>query len=364
MKVAIIGAGIMGASIAFTLAKHGVEVHIFDKNVEVNDVTLYSLAWINAFNTKSLDEFLFYNLGLHRWPWFNKEIGGGCDLTWGGALSLPYSNATNKNLQTQFQKQLKWGYAMEALDRRSILQLEPNLELNENINFGIYCRDEGYVNAGKVTRKLLQLAQQTGAKLYRAHTVSQLMRKNGTIYAIRINEQAYRFDYVILAAGTAAATLAATAEITLTQQAIPYFIIETAPQLQRFRKISTLHILSDHDHQTNLRLRQNPIGSYWIVASENHRGFTDPKDYANVILQQVSELLPSAKNLQHTYRTVTVPALADNKSIFGFAPQVNNLYIALSPRAVVIASQIGDWIKEEILNHTPIHWLEQFRLKV
>ena len=42
-KVAVIGAGIVGASVAFHLSQHGVEVSVFDKNMPGSGASDHSL---------------------------------------------------------------------------------------------------------------------------------------------------------------------------------------------------------------------------------------------------------------------------------------------------------------------------------
>ena len=65
LNVTVVGAGIVGAAIAYSLAKRGVAVTVVDKGRPGGGATSHSFAWINAtakhpvayhnFNRRSLD---------------------------------------------------------------------------------------------------------------------------------------------------------------------------------------------------------------------------------------------------------------------------------------------------------------------
>ena len=49
-KIAVIGAGIVGAAVSFYLSKYGMDVSVFDKNTPGSGASGHSFAWINAFS--------------------------------------------------------------------------------------------------------------------------------------------------------------------------------------------------------------------------------------------------------------------------------------------------------------------------
>ena len=51
-KIAVIGSGIIGASLAFELTRNGAEVSVFDKGDAGSGASNHSFAWINAFGPK------------------------------------------------------------------------------------------------------------------------------------------------------------------------------------------------------------------------------------------------------------------------------------------------------------------------
>lgn len=356
-KIAVIGAGIIGSSIAYSLSKRNVEVHLIDKRKELNDPTLYSLAWLNAFRKTPLDYYVFYSMGQHEWPWFDAELGGGFDLTWSGALALPITSSGEKTLNKHVEPLFQWGYALERINKAGLTRIEPSLK-PENVPWGIDCLHEGFVDAAKCTRRLIELAQSNGAKICRPKKVTGLIRKNKRLKAIVIDDEELDFDEVILACGETVSELAATASVAVPQCNTPLFFVETSPCQQRLNR-TVWHIFGDG----LIEMRQNPDGSFWIVEiGDTHSSYPDHKGKAQQLIDKVGCLFPPVKKLSYSQRVIIVPKPLDGKAIFGFAPGVENLYIALSHSAVVIASQIGRWVSQELIDKIPVHWLEQFRL--
>ena len=48
MKVIVVGAGVLGASAAYQLAKRGCEVEVFDRGAPGGEASAASLAWLNS----------------------------------------------------------------------------------------------------------------------------------------------------------------------------------------------------------------------------------------------------------------------------------------------------------------------------
>lgn len=358
-KIAVIGAGIVGSSIAYALSKRNVEVHIFDKSTDINAPTLYSFAWLNAFRKTPLDYYLFYEMGQHRWPWFNTELGGNCDLNWCGALSIPLDAAGEKTLKTNLESLLKWGYAVDVVNQKALAKVEPTFDFN-NISWAAHSPDEGFVDAAKCTRRLLELAQKNGAKVHRPQKVTRLINRNKRIESVYIDDQAYSFDEVVLASGETVGELAATAGVTILQGDNPVFLVQTAPCNDRFKTVGVLHLFSESLRE----VRQNRDGSIWIAdPGAPNATYPRPEEKGKQLLNELARLFKPAEQLSFTHRIINVPKPVDGKALFGYSSEAENLYIALSHSAVVVASVIGPWVTREIVDKVPVHWFEQFRLE-
>src|ERR1700694_781568 len=86
-RVVIAGAGIMGASIGYHLAKRGARVTILEKQRPGNGATEKSFAWINASFSKQPRSYYDLNLsGIGGWRRLTGELAAGLQVHWGGSV--------------------------------------------------------------------------------------------------------------------------------------------------------------------------------------------------------------------------------------------------------------------------------------
>src|SRR5579885_929178 len=84
--VVIIGAGIMGASIGYHLARRGADVTILEKQRPGSGATEKSFAWINASFSKQPRAYYDLNLlGIAGWRRLALEFGD-LQVQWGGSV--------------------------------------------------------------------------------------------------------------------------------------------------------------------------------------------------------------------------------------------------------------------------------------
>ena len=127
-KVVIIGAGIIGVSIAYQLAKSGAAVTILDKDQPALGATANSFAWINASRGKKPRHYYELNrLGIATWHQLDKELDGILGVTWGGSLEWFHDAAKASEVSQQSQRHQSWGYPIRQLDLPACQQLEANV---------------------------------------------------------------------------------------------------------------------------------------------------------------------------------------------------------------------------------------------
>ena len=76
LKVAVVGAGIVGSSVAYRLSEGGAEVVMIDGAEPGSGTTSTSFAWVNANNKLPRDYFELNVAGLHEHERLCDEIGG------------------------------------------------------------------------------------------------------------------------------------------------------------------------------------------------------------------------------------------------------------------------------------------------
>ena len=84
MHVVVVGAGILGASIAYHLTLHGVRVTIVDAGQPGEGATRVAFAWLNAYGKTPFSYHDLNRRSIDMWAGFARRLG--IDVTWGGEL--------------------------------------------------------------------------------------------------------------------------------------------------------------------------------------------------------------------------------------------------------------------------------------
>src|SRR5512147_3084819 len=86
-RIVIAGGGIIGANLAYRLARRGAAVTLLERARPGGGATANSFAWINA--TYSKQPWAYFNLnrlGIEAWQQLDRELPGELPLRWGGSV--------------------------------------------------------------------------------------------------------------------------------------------------------------------------------------------------------------------------------------------------------------------------------------
>ncbi|MEE8465226.1 MAG: FAD-dependent oxidoreductase, partial [Dehalococcoidia bacterium] len=86
LNVTVVGAGIVGSAIAYSLAKRGAAVTVIDKGRPGGGATSHSFAWINATAKHPVSYHTFNRRSLGMWDRFAKDLDVDVGLRWGGQM--------------------------------------------------------------------------------------------------------------------------------------------------------------------------------------------------------------------------------------------------------------------------------------
>src|SRR5947209_537063 len=129
-RIAVIGAGIVGASVAFRLAQGGARVWIIDKRSQpASGTTSMSFAWLNANEKTPQDYFELNYAGLKEHFRLLDELSGGASwLNGGGNIEWAEDEAHQDKLHRKLNRLRSWGYAVEWREAAWVNELmEPNV---------------------------------------------------------------------------------------------------------------------------------------------------------------------------------------------------------------------------------------------
>ncbi|MCB1344515.1 MAG: FAD-binding oxidoreductase, partial [Rhodobacteraceae bacterium] len=121
--VVIVGAGIIGAAIAFRLSQGGARVTVVEGALPASGASGRSFGWINASFSLNEDHFLLRVAALTAHHALAADLGP-LPTSWPGALSWEEEGAAQ---DATFTRLTEAGYPVRRLTRTEIAALEPGL---------------------------------------------------------------------------------------------------------------------------------------------------------------------------------------------------------------------------------------------
>ncbi|CAN7206155.1 NAD(P)/FAD-dependent oxidoreductase [Mesorhizobium caraganae] len=335
-QIVVIGAGIIGASIAWHLTKAGARVTVVSESGAGGAATPNSFAWINASWGNPEIYFRLRSRAMAEWKRLANDLPG-LPLAWCGGLcwDLPVDR-----LEAYAAEHASWGYGIERVDAKRAAQIEPNLV--EPPEFAVYVAEEGVAEPVAAAKALLTDAERHGAKVV-AGTVDRLALVNGKVTSVVVSGETIVADEVVIAAGTGAPAIAATAGIKLPIETPPGLIVHSRP----YKKL-----LNGLVHAEKLHMRQTAEGR--IIAGSDFAG-GDPGDNPDATARELfaaaKAALRGADGLELDFHTVGYrPTPTDGFPIASRAEGMGGLYVAVMHSGITLAPAVGLFATREILD--------------
>lgn len=124
--VIIVGAGIVGTSLAYHLVRQNAHVTLIDKAPKpANDVTKKSFAWIIAAHDAPETYLNLRQQAIADWHRVEDELNGQLKVDWSGALTWRENMAETERIVREL---VNFGYPVRLIDQQEIRLLEPNLK--------------------------------------------------------------------------------------------------------------------------------------------------------------------------------------------------------------------------------------------
>jgi sarcosine oxidase, subunit beta len=212
--VAVIGAGVHGASVAFHLANRGVRTAVIERTSPAGGPTGRSSAIVRAYYTNAfLAGVARDSIAMFRD--FERHTGRDAGFRETGLLVLhpPEDEATVREVVPRLNDQ---GIPTDLLEPQQVVAEWPAFDL-DGIAIAAFERDAGYADPVLTTQGLLERARELGAEIRLGHGVTAIER-HGSDWTVSTSDGAIAAERVLIAAGPWSAPLAAMvgADIPLT----------------------------------------------------------------------------------------------------------------------------------------------------
>ena len=362
LNVTVVGAEIVGAAIAYSLAKHGAAVTVVDRGLPGGGATSHSFAWINATAKHPVSYHNFNRRSLDLWGRFARELDVDIGLRWGGMLEWAATDEDAAELTSRAQQLQAWGYPCRMIDRAQMAQMEPGISPGQ-VTAAIYCELDGMVEPTTAAEALIRAAAKHGAEVKLETEVTGLTVNPGST-TVAVGGENIESDVVVLAGGVDNTQLAAMAGVNIPQEESPGVVIRTGPTAgPLFSTASIVYAPPLEPGRPEIHLRQCLDGTAMIgEGSQESLARDDSQGHADELLARAAEYVPALKGVSPAPVPVGYrPMPLDGFPVLGFAPQAPNVYLALTHSGVTLAPLIAQLAAMEIVDGARVELLNDYR---
>jgi len=345
--IIVIGAGSVGANVAYRLAARGARVTVLEANAPGSGTSGVSFAWTNSFNKTPRDYHDLNTAGMAEHLALVEELGGGAWHKQDGAIAWQETPVERARLKESVERLGSWGYPVEIISPRDAIALEPDLQIAPHVDEVVFAPSEGYVEVVPLIGTLLAQAQRRGARVLQGRRVTGVIRSGARIAGVTsASGERFEADMVVDCAGPATDEVARLAGIELAFDRVPGRLIYTTPVASTLRRPI---------HAPGVHFR--PDGAGRIVLAEGAHdhvwregGGPWPAEQS---LQAVAAHFPAlgAARVEAT-RVGVRPMPTDERPMVGGIPGLGGFYVVASHSGVTLGPLWGRVAAAEILDRT------------
>jgi len=353
-QVVIAGGGILGANIAYQLAKRGAPVTLLERAVPGGGATANSFAWINA-RKQPLPYFTLNLLGIQAWRELHAELGAELPVTWGGTLEWT-STAERAAAQARAVRQFQtWGYPIHVIDQLRLRALEPQV-VPGDVASAVHAEIEGSADPVMATEVILARAARAGAQVRHPVDVVGLDIRNGRLRAVKTTAGEVEADVLVIACGTDTPRVAAMAGLSVPLTRSPGVLVHTTPQPRAIDRI-LLSPIGNIKQKVNGRIVTGL--DFGPAAVE-----TTSREHGEAFLKRMSSVLPPLAGAALDKVTLGLrPLPKDGHPIVGFAEGRRDIYLTVMHSGITLGPLVGRLAASEILDDVRVDPLAPYRLE-
>ena len=360
-KMIVIGAGVMGASVAYRLAQAGASVTVLEATRIGGGTSGISFAWTNAHQKPPR-------------PYHNLNVGGmkahaalrdefGATPWWHGGGSLEWVEEAGRGAQRQNVEQLQsWGYAAEWIDTRQLAELEPDIDPATVGDAPVaFFPEEGWLDPVPYAYAMLSAAQRRhGARVICGARVADLVMQGDTVVGARTADgTVHDADVVVNCAGRWANEAVREAGLHLPLAPTVGFLVFTPPVASGLQRVVRTPVIDTRpDGAGRLVLHWNPTDATLSIDSKLSRDMAEARD----MVQRARTLLPCIGVVEpEAVRIAIRPIPGDHYSAVGPVPRVRGYYLAITHSGVTMSPFLASVVADELMRNRQRDEMADFR---
>lgn len=357
MHVIVIGAGVLGANIAYRLSCAGAKVTVVEANTLASGVSGSSFAWLGSFphgvgRQASSEKELRLQIDAGMRTQTLSDIRALAEefdevfVHWVETLTWARSRASKNELRAAHAEASAHQIEVSELNAAEVRELEPRLRLEASDEVFVEASG-GWIDVPVQIRALLAKAQDKGGEVLEDTRIARIDRRSGSVTGVTTDKGVhFAADCVVNAAGSWSAHLAAATGYPIPLQLYPGMMVYSKSVF----KEPLRYILSAPE----LLIRPEPNGRIAIhwhgdsIASSQRLNESDPQR----VIDQASGWIPELMGTVPSSVRIGMRPVPLDGPIVGWQPGVDGLYLAVSHGGVRWGPTIGRIAAQEIIDRT------------
>lgn len=360
MHIVVIGAGIIGANVAFRLAEGGAKVTVVEAGRVGNGSSARSFAWINA-HRKTPRAYYDLNIGgmrahldlRERFPEGRWWHGSGC-VEWAAP------GEDREVFSERVDRLAEWGYRAEMIDLARLAEIEPDIDpcAVGDAPIGFF-PDEGWVDPVLIAHTLLRAAVARGTILLTEQGPARLVMRGGRVVGVTCAAGEIAADMVVNCAGCWSNSVIDEPRLQVPLAPTSGMLALTAPVAADLRTVVMAAQCQLHaDGAGRIMVRQDMYDR--TIKADTPVDVAQRE--ADGLVALAAQVVPSIGKAKCEAIRIGVRALpSDGKPAVGPIGGVPGYYVVVTHSGVTLAPFLGELIADEVLSGTERSELSSFR---
>lgn len=357
----VIGAGVVGASVAYRLAQAGASVTVLEAGSVGGGTSAASFAWINS-NGKPPRPYHDLNVaGMRAHAALRDEFG---ETPWwhgGGNIEWFFDGSKRSAQREKVERLHAWGYAAEWLTLAELTTLEPDIDHKAVGDSPVaFYPDEGWVDAVVFAHAMLEGARRSGARLRCGVRVTGVVMNGHRVAGVETAAgETIGADVVVNCAGASANEAAGSPDLHVRMAPTPGVLVVTQPAPTALRRVI---------HAPQCHVRPDGAGRLMLHREDADHTVTETTrptlehPIARDVVKSAARILPALADIApEAVRVGIRPIPADGFPAVGPLPGISGYYLTVSHSAVTLAPVLGQAVAGELTGGRPDPRLEPFR---
>lgn len=351
-EVAIIGGGVIGTSIAWHLARRGVNVTLIEQRGIASAASGSSAGGVRQ-QGRDLREMPLAIASIARWEHLSAELEADIQYLRHGHVQVTEQESDLGPMRDAIERQRASELDIRLIEGDDLREVVPGI--TPHALAGTYTGNDGHANPILTTHAFASAASRHGARILTNTRVTGIEQAGGRITGLETTSGPVPCDWLVMAAGAWSGSLVTSLEIDLPITPVGLQMMVTAPMPPRLKQV--VGALN-----RRLSLKQIPTGNY--VIGGGWPG--DPNLETNLAIPRLESILGSIVDSSAIFPDLRQARLervwvgieaetVDRVPILGPLPGLENITVAtgFSGHGFALSPVIGQVLSELIIDGKP-----------